>query len=335
MREPEGLRKYFKYSLAIHLLLVGSLVGMAYWQPEPEVKQMKFLVMPKGDSLDAGGPPETPPDPELPSLAAADETPAPKEPDPTPQPTPQPTAAASPEATPRQTPEPRTTPAPTPAPTATPEPRPDPTPEPTPKPTPRPTPKPTPEPTRTPKSTPKPEKETTKKNDDKKNDDKKETAKKTPKPEKPEPTPEKKEIASAYKAEKAKKQAERAGKGEGEGGTSAGKTGVNDGVEGAPLPLDRPEGALSSLYTNRAIMLLSRNFIVPPGINDPDIVCVVEWEILPTGVIQNIRIVKSTGSQELDRAAYDAVANTGNLGRLPAEFQGRSLWVSLPFIYGQ
>lgn len=320
-----GLRKYLKYSLGLHVVLLGLLIALAYWKPQPEVKKLKFLVLPKGTSLDAGGPMETPPELQLPSLSDAKETPEPTStPKPTPSATPEPTATPTPARTPEPTPEPTPRVVTAPKPTATPEPTPKPTPEPTA------TPKPTPKPTATPKPTPKP------------------TPKATPKPSPtPKPTPnkneksekkteqEKKEIASAYDAEKLKKEAERVGKGEGEGGTKAGKTGVKDGVEGAPLPLDRTEGTLSSLYTNRAIMLLQRNFLVPPGINDPDLVCVVEWEIMPNGVVRNIRITKSTGSPELDRAAYDAVANTGNLGQLPPEFQGRSLWVSLPFIYGQ
>lgn len=350
--------KYLKHSLAIHAILLGLLVSMAFWEPKPEVKTLKVIVLPKGTSMDAGGPGARPPDMELPSLSDEPDENDPKEPEPAPPETPAPIKQETP------------TPIPTPA--ATPEPTPAGTPRLTPIPskkTPQPTPEETPDPTPTPEPTP------DKKEEERKNREKKEQKEKEKKAEKArekkrrEREEEKKKEAEQRKekeaeekkeaerkqaaekkarekaeeeaAEKKKKEiasaydAKKEGEGEGEGGEKAGKTGVPDGVEGAPVPLDRPEGTLSKLYTNRAIMLLQPNFLVPPGINDPDLVCVVEWEILPSGNVRNIKIVKSTGNAELDRAAFDAVKNTGNLGRLPPDFGGRSLWVSLPFIFGQ
>lgn len=99
--------------------------------------------------------------------------------------------------------------------------------------------------------------------------------------------------------------------------------------------LNANQSALPQLYTNRAILLLQRNFIVPDGVNDPDLTCIVEWEILSDGTVKNAKVVKSTGNAEHDQRAIDAVEKTANLGPLPPQFQGKSVWVSLPFIYGQ
>jgi TonB family protein len=74
---------------------------------------------------------------------------------------------------------------------------------------------------------------------------------------------------------------------------------------------------------------------VPEGVNDPDLICVVEWEILSDGTVKTPKVVKSTGTTEYDQRAIEAVEKTGNLGPLPSQFASKSLWVSLPFIFGQ
>jgi hypothetical protein len=88
-------------------------------------------------------------------------------------------------------------------------------------------------------------------------------------------------------------------------------------VEGAPLPLDRNQSMLSALYATRARMKIQSNFTVPPDVNDPNLTCVVEWEILPDGTIRNV----------------DALRKTENLGPLPPEWGNRSVWTSLTFVF--
>lgn len=291
------------------------------------------------------------------------------EPEDRPEPTPAPTPAPTPQRTPApapSTPEPeparaeKGTPAPTPEPpvlTPKPERTPKPTAAPSPKlekPKPTSTPKPKVTPTPTPKqvskekekATPTPkakDKKDTKSPGGKqvsKEDDAKKavaTPKQTPKP--------KKEVASAYDISEGSEGGRDprlptmtpagAEAVDDAGGRPEGVPGVAEGVEGAPLALDANQSALPTLYTNRAILLLQRNFLVPAGVNDPDLTAVVEWEILPDGRIQNAKVVKSTGNREYDQRALDAVEKTGTLGPLPPEFRGRSIWVSLPFIFGQ
>lgn len=109
--------------------------------------------------------------------------------------------------------------------------------------------------------------------------------------------------------------------------------GVAEGVEGAPLPLDRTQSLLSALYATRARMKIQSNFTVPPDVNDPNLTCVVEWEIMPDGTIRNIRIVQSTGIARLDACAVEALRKTANLGPLPPEWGNRSVWTSLTFMF--
>ncbi len=100
------------------------------------------------------------------------------------------------------------------------------------------------------------------------------------------------------------------------------------------MPLDKPEASLNQLYANRVIMILQRNFQIPPDMNDPEIVCVVQWEIMRDGTVQNIEVLKSTGDEELDSMAVDAVRKSENVGGLPDNVRGESLKVSLPFQFG-
>jgi TonB family protein len=209
------------------------------------------------------------------------------------------------------------------------------TPKPTPKPTPKVTPKPTVKPTpKGAKPTPKP---TPKTKPDAKN------AKATPKVPKKSPTP--KPPASAYDIQSGSGGNRFAGTdlpratpsnvkvGQAGAGQEVGVPGVPEGVEGAPLPLDRTQGMLSMLYTTRAKMRIQTNFTVPPGVNDPNMTCVVEWEILPDGTIQNAKVIKSTGVAQYDACALDALNKTASLGPLPPEFGKKSVWTSLTFQY--
>lgn len=68
--------------------------------------------------------------------------------------------------------------------------------------------------------------------------------------------------------------------------------------------------------------------------NEPEMICIVEWDILPDGTFRNIEVVKSTGTDEYDRLALEAVNAVGRLDPLPLQFRGRTLRVSYPFVYG-
>ncbi len=312
------MRRYFTYSFLIHVAILVVLVIVTYALPSKRERTLRFVVLPKGTSLDAALTPE------LEAERVRGESLAPAE---------QETAAVPPaEATPRPTPEPTLSATPTPnvSPTATPVATPPPTPEPektivvTPKPTkPSPTGRPSPNATAKPQRSPSP----------------------TAGPNKTKPaqrvaSQSPTRVASAYAAG-ARGGAPLAGQRTPVGLTpraarpseEVGIPGVPEGVEGAPLPLDREQSLLSMLYATRARMKIQSNFTVPPDVNDPNITCVVDWEILPDGTIRNIRVVKSTGVARLDACAVDALKKTANLGPLPPEWGTRSVWTSLTFVF--
>ena len=336
--------RYLKYSLALHAALLALLVGWTLLGTRASDQRTSFVILPKGTSLDAvmtreveeailnpdvepgdGGAPTPAPTPAEP---AASPTPPPPTPEPTPEasPTPIKLATPTPEATLAPLPEPEKTIEVAPRDTPTPTPKPSPTASPKPSPTPTPKPTATPKPTPTRKPTPKP------------------TAKATPKTT-PKPTP--KQVSSAYDitpgtgsggnrfagTDLPRQTPSNVTAGEARPGQEVGVPGVPEGVEGAPLPLDRNQGMLSMLYTTRARMRIQSNFTVPPGVNDPDMTCVLEWEITPDGTIRNVRVAKSTGVASYDACAIDALNRTANLGPLPPEFGGKSVWTSLTFVY--
>lgn len=334
------MRRYLAYSLAIHATLLVALVVITYWLSPRQRQSMRFVVLPKGTSLDAVLTPESLQAKRTEASAATAQGPASL--GATPSPTTRPTATPE-ETAGLESPTPR--PAASPSPGLTRQASP---------PAPSPTASPTPTahktisaPSKVPHtSSPTPKQPAA-------------TApgrRKTPLPSptrgqpKPKATPAtqgtKRPAASAY---------DLAGPAEQRGGVrqemAAGRTpmgltpraarpgeqvgipGIPEGVEGAPLPLDRQQSMLSMLYATRARMKIQSNFTVPPDVNDPAITCVVEWEILPDGTIQNIRVVKSTGTARLDACAVDAVRKTENLGPLPPEWGGRSVWTSLTFVF--
>jgi TonB family protein len=335
--------RHLKYSLILHASLLAFLVAWTFLVPPPRKKSLQFFVLPKGTSLDATLTQE---------VVDAIQNPA----HPSRQ-TPTPTASRGPElsptpsteATPPPTPTPILIASPTPAPTqrATPTPQktiavtPKATPKITPKSSPKaqpndsppkdtPTPKASPTAAKSAKSTPTPK-------------GAKAQAKATP-TKKPKATP--KMISSAYDIAQKPADGNRFADTELPAQTPAnaevakaaanqevGVPGVPEGVEGAPLPLDRSQNLLSMLYTTRARMKIQGNFTAPPGVNDPDMTCVVEWEILRDGTIENIRVVKSTGVPQYDSRAIEALLKTQNLGPLPPELGDRSVWTSLTFFY--
>lgn len=360
------MKRYFKYSLILHSILFGALILWSIGSPRAEEKRISFVILPKGTSLDAVLTKEVEEAMKNPDLKPGESRTAQVNLSPTPAPTPSaeppptPAPAASPTPIKLNTP----APAPTPAPTAVPEktiavapkgtPQPIPTPEAAPTNTPAPTANPTTAPTKSPTPNAKPSATPQKKAD---KDKKKADATKTPNAkdakQKAKATPKKKVppkktpivVANAYELESAEGKNRFAGSdlpkqtpsnvkvGEAGPDQEVGVPGVAEGVEGAPLPLDRNQSMLSMLYTTRARMKIQTNFTVPPGVDDPNMECVVEWEILPDGTIQNVRVKKSTGNQAYDSFAIDALNKTANLGPLPPEFGRQSIWTSLTFVY--
>jgi TonB family protein len=341
------MRRYFQYSLLLHAALFVMLVIFTFASPRPKVPRMELIVLPKGTSLDAvltqevldamksPAPTEEPQPPAgTPDVAG---TPAAPTPEPSPQPAAAPTPVATPEPSPRPSPTPIKMATPTPTATAPPTPKPEKTMEVAPKESPKPSPKPSPTPekkkptpTPTPKSKPSPARQ-------------KESAKAP----KPSPTPKApkagskpssdqtgsgaKPLISAYDLPQATPSNVEVA--QARPGQEIGVPGIPEGVEGAPLPLDRTQNVVSMLWATRARMKIQSNFTVPPGVNDPNMTCEVEWEILRDGTIQNVRVVKSTGSTQYDSFAIDALLKTANLGPLPPEIKTESIWTSLKFVY--
>jgi TonB family protein len=333
-----------KWSLGLHAAFLVALVVWTFATPSRSSRTMELIILPKGTSLDAQLTKEV-----VDAIGNA-ATPAAAEPKASPSPSAAPAPSPPPEdpkeleipplAVPTPTPVrlPEATPAPTPQPTPKPEktitvpPKASPTPTATPKPKKTATPKPSPSPTAKPgKPSPKTAAPTPKAN----------RAKATPA--KPKPTP--KQVGSIYDLPPRTEEERLAGANlpkqtpanavvsDAAPGREIGVPGVAEGVEGAPLPLDRRQSGISMLYATRARMRIQTNFTVPPGVDDPHLTCVIEWEILPDGTIQNARVSKSTGTPQYDACAIEAVNKAGNLGPLPPEFGGRSIWTSLTFIY--
>jgi hypothetical protein len=331
--------RYLKISFWLHAVIFVLLAAWTFLAPLQAQKHMKFVILPKGTSLDAVLTQEVadainkPPDQDPGAGSAIPATPAAS-----------PTASA---ATPVPTPVKLATPSPviTAAPTAEPEktiavaskgtPKPSPSPTATAAPTKTPVPKPT--------ATPKSAKATPNVKVTPNAKDAKKYAKPTPKTSKPTPKPSP-AIASAYDlkneggnrlagADLPKQTPSNVRVGQAAPGQEIGVPGVPEGVEGAPLPLDRNQSMLSMLYTTRARMKIQANFTVPPGVNDPNLTCVIEWEILPDGTIRNPRVAESTGVAQYDACALESLVKTANLGPLPPEFGNRTIWTSLTFVF--
>ena len=60
---------------------------------------------------------------------------------------------------------------------------------------------------------------------------------------------------------------------------------------------------------------------------------VVKFAVMRDGRVENIKIEQSAGDQELDRAAYGALAYSSPLAHLPASFTGDSLLIRANFFY--
>lgn len=328
------LRHYFKHSLIIHGALLLFLIAISFGAPKFGRRKMELIVLPKGTSLDAvltkdvldamnnpKPPDQTKSDPPPPFDNKGTPAAAAK----TPEATPSPFSTAPPIVnTPALTPQPSPTAVPTatPAKTMTVTPKASPTAAPKPSPTPKTTPKPTPKPTVKPKPSPQAGKADA--------DKMKQTGASKDK-EAQAASRQKKPPVSAYDLPKATPAGAQTA--DAAPGQTVGVPGIREGVEGAPLPLDKSQGLVSMLWATRARMRIQTNFTVPPGVNDPNMTCVVEWEILPDGKIQNVKVAKSTGNARYDSYAVDAVTKTASLGALPPEIGSRSVWTSLTFVY--
>lgn len=323
-----SLRRYFKYSLVIHGSLLILLVIVTYALPHSRRDKMKFIILPKGTSLDAVLTPELaketlaqatasqepesaqqPGETDSRSVAAPEGTLAPSRPAPAAAPVPSSTASSpTPSPTVRSTPTPaKTVVVP---PKLSPSPRPSPTPE-------------RAQPSRS------------------ENAHEATPARSKSKPSSSRPGPDKpgKTAVPASNASKTRNPdlPRRLPAGvtprQATTGEEVGVPGVPEGIEGAPLPLDRTQSRLSMLYATRARMRIQSNFTVPPDVNDPNLTCVLEWEITSDGTIRNIRVVKSTGQARLDSCAIEALRKTENLGPLPPEWGKASVWTSLTFVF--
>lgn len=344
------MRRYFKYSLMLHGGLFVMLVIFTFASPQPKPPRMELIVLPKGTSLDAVLTQEVldaikkPAETDEPSVPAGTPDAAATPTAPTPEPSPEP-ASVAPSPSPTSQPEVTPTPSPTPVKIATPTPTPTPPPTPTPQKTMEVAPKETPKPSRTPdkkkptptptpkaKMKPSPSPSPTKGAVKEPKKSPTPTALKTSKtPTTNKPGSGAKPLVSAYDLPQATPSNVEVA--QAQPGQEIGVPGVPEGVEGAPLPLDRTQNMVSMLWATRARMKIQSNFTVPPGVNDPNMTCEVEWEILRDGTIQNVRVVKSTGSTQYDSFAIDALLKTANLGPLPPEIKTESIWTSLKFVY--
>ena len=329
----------------MHGSVLALLLVWTFFTPRPKEQQIELIILPKGTSLDAVLTKEVEEAMKNPSIAReatpvkASPTPEPPKPDKREDEVLPPAAEPSPTPIKLVTPTPVITPAPTAEPNNVVEVAPKGTPKPTATPTPAPTKSPTPKPSTTPKTakaSPTPNaKKTPNANAGH------ESAKATPKSARKTPKPTPIVVASAYEIKNNIDGSALPGQtpsnvkvGEAKPGQEIGVPGIAEGVEGAPLPLDRNQSMLSMLYTTRARMRIQANFTVPPGVNDPNLTCVVEWEILTDGTIRNARVTKSTGTAQYDSLALEAIQKTTNLGPLPPEFQSRqSIWTSLTFVF--
>lgn len=331
--------RYLKFSLVLHGTALALLLLWTFLAPMRAQNRIKFVILPKGTSLNAALTKEVEE-----AMKSPDQPPgnggAPKPAATTPSPTPAATDTPVPTPIKLATPTPLITPAPTAVPEKTIAVAPKGTPKPAASPTPTATPKKTatPKPSGTPRKSPTPNVKITPNAKNAKQQAKATPAKKKPTPK---PTP---PIASAYDikgdggnklsgVDLPKQTPANVKVGEAAPGQEIGVPGVPEGVEGAPLPLDRNQSMLSMLYTTRARMKIQANFTVPPGVNDPNLTCIVEWEVLPDGNIRNARVSKSTGVAQYDACALDSLAKTANLGPLPPEFGTRSIWTSLTFVF--
>lgn len=91
----------------------------------------------------------------------------------------------------------------------------------------------------------------------------------------------------------------------------------------------RAEAAgIPAYYLNNARNALQQRFRIVQRV---DREAVVEFTVSRDGTISNPRIIRSSGSPQLDEAALNAVRETRRLGPLPEGFQGESTVMRVTF----
>ena len=121
-------------------------------------------------------------------------------------------------------------------------------------------------------------------------------------------------------------------------GQKAGIPGIANGVEGAPMPIDKiptdGPALVTAQWAGAVRMKIQSCFSVPPGVDRPDKSCEVEWEVLRDGTIRNARVRRSSGVAALDSCALNAVMMAAKVEPLPPEIDAMSVWTSITFQFG-
>jgi protein TonB len=101
-----------------------------------------------------------------------------------------------------------------------------------------------------------------------------------------------------------------------------------------PLSFD-PEGADFTLWINHFKNELYRNWIVPqPAMFGMRGHVDLEFVVLRDGTITDVRMLKSSGTPALDRAAQNALIGSRAL-RLPADFGPDRVEMQISFFYNE
>jgi len=95
-----------------------------------------------------------------------------------------------------------------------------------------------------------------------------------------------------------------------------------------------PESALPSYYADTARMRIQQNFIAMRH-QRADRQCDVAFVVLRNGEITNVRIVRSTGDESLDRLALAAMERTRKLAALPSFMRVDSVQLIVTFDFDQ
>jgi colicin import membrane protein len=135
----------------------------------------------------------------------------------------------------------------------------------------------------------------------------------------------------------------KAGKGSGGGVLGDGRPGGGGPATGAKLggnPLGEANEGPTSLkgmglpdsYAREALNRVARYFIVPPD-KEQSLTCMIGLTINRSGKLSNIRVSRSSGNQELDQIALDALNSTGNFPPFPDDFEKDSADVDISFSF--
>jgi len=91
---------------------------------------------------------------------------------------------------------------------------------------------------------------------------------------------------------------------------------------------------LPASYVNAALRHVGRFFNVPPDKRGAQ-TCVVQFTILRSGEIQNIRVRRSSGDPERDQLAVKALQDARRFSPLPDSYRGNSFTGEITFTFRQ